>query len=58
MANRFRDATVVEVDAVAGDVADCEPVAGFEVILCQPRAVPEELVVAIEPVEGRPRDGS
>src|SRR6202790_5705695 len=32
--NRFRDPAVVEVDAVAGDVTDREPVAGFEVILC------------------------
>jgi hypothetical protein len=56
--NRFRDPAVVEVDAVAGDVTDGEPVAGFEVILCQPRAVAEQLVMAIEPVEGRLGDCS
>jgi hypothetical protein len=55
--NRFRDPAVVEVDAVAGDVTDREPVAGFEVILCQPRAVAEQLVMAIEPVEGRLGNG-
>ena len=54
----FQHATVVEVDAVAGDVTDRQPVAGFEVVLCQPRAVAEQLVMAIEPVEGRLGDGS
>jgi hypothetical protein len=48
--DRLRDATVIEVDAVAGDVADRQPVAGFEVALCQPRTVPKQLVVAIETV--------
>ena len=56
--NRFHDPAVVEVDAVAGDVTDRQPVAGLEVILCQPRAVAEQLVMAIEPVEGRLGDGS
>jgi hypothetical protein len=51
--NRFRDPAVVEVNSVAGDVTDRQPVAGFEVVLCQPRAVAEQLVMAIEPVEGR-----
>ena len=56
--DRFHDPAVVEVDAVAGDVTDRKPVAGFEVAFCQPRAVAEQLVVAIEPVEGRLGDGS
>jgi hypothetical protein len=56
--NRFRDPAVVEVDAVAGDVTDREPVAGLEVILCQPRAIAEQLVMAIEPVECRLGDCS
>ena len=47
--DRFGDPAVVEVDAVAGDVADRQPVAAFEIALCQPRAVAEQLVVAIEP---------
>ena len=56
--NRFHDPAVVEVDAVAGDVTDREPVAGFEVAFCQPRAVAEQLVMAIEAVEGRLGDSS
>ena len=56
--NCFRDPAIVEVDSVAGDVTDRQPVAGFEVVLCQPRAVAEQLVMAIEPVEGRLGDGS
>ena len=55
--NRFRDPPIVEVDPVAGDVTDRQPVAGFEVVLCQPRAVAEQLVMAVEPVEGRLGDG-
>ena len=55
--DRFHDPAVVEVDAVAGDVTDRQPVAGFEVAFCQPRAVAEQLVMAIEPVEGRLGDG-
>jgi len=53
----LRNAAVVEVDAVARDVTDRQPVAGFEVLACQPRAVAEQLVVAIEAVEGRLGDG-
>ena len=55
--DRFRDPAVVEVDPVAGDVTDRQPVAGFEIALRQPRAVAEQLVVAIEAVEGRLGDG-
>src|SRR5450755_884069 len=51
------NAAVIEVDAVARDVADRQPVAGLEIVLRQPRAVPEQLVVAIESVEGRLGDG-
>ena len=31
--NRFHDPAIVEVDSVAGDVTDRQPVAGFEVVL-------------------------
>jgi len=56
--NGFHDPAIVEVDSVAGDVTDREPVAGFEIVLCQPRAIAEQLVMAVEPVEGRLGDGS
>ena len=49
-------AAVVEVDAVARDVADREQVAGLEVPLGGARAVAEQRVVAVEAVEQRERD--
>jgi hypothetical protein len=55
--NGFRDAAIVEVDPVAGDVADRKPIACFKIAFCEPRAVAEQLVMAIEPVEGRLGDG-
>ena len=48
---------VVEVDAVARDVSDRQPVGRLEIALRQPRAVPEQLVMAVESVEGRLGNG-
>ncbi len=55
--NGLGDATIVEVDSIAGDVTDGKPIAGFEIFLCQPCAVAEKLVMAIEAVERCPGDG-
>ena len=52
------DAAIVEVDAVARDVLDGEPVAGFEMPLCGARAFAEQRVMPVEAVEQRQRDGA
>jgi hypothetical protein len=51
--DRLGNTTVVKVDTVARDMADRKPVGGLEITLGQPRAVPEQLVMAIESFEGR-----
>src|SRR6185437_8741536 len=45
------DAPIVEVDSVACDVPDREPVRSFEMALCRPRTFAEQRVVAVETFE-------
>src|SRR5439155_7135432 len=52
----FRDAAIVEVDAILRGVRDRQPVAGFEVALGGAGAVAKQFVVAIEALERRRRD--
>jgi hypothetical protein len=49
--HRFGDAAIVEIDAVVRDVADREPVAGFEMALGRARALAEQRVVPVEALE-------
>ena len=51
-------AAVVEVDAVARDVLDGEPVAGLEMALRRARALAEQRVVLVEALEQHQRDGA
>ena len=52
----FFDAPIVEVDAIASDVRDGEPVSGLVVALRGARALPEQRVMAIEALEHHTRE--
>jgi hypothetical protein len=52
----FGDAAIVIVDAVAGDVADRQPVGGLEMPLCRARTLAKQRIVTIESVPQNLRD--
>ena len=54
----LRGAAVVEVDPVARDVADREPVGGLEIAPGRARALAKQRVVAVEPFEQDAGDGA
>ena len=55
--DRLGDAAIVEIDALARDVADRQPVAGLEMTLGGCRTVAEQSVMPIEAVERGLGDG-